>query len=393
MYNFRLKSYGNGTAQLTYFHKPIRLKEDNFKRMPATYFDLMSDKEYADYKRLEDAMSDDSYYWTNETFLNYLDGLEIMEDVLPATLMVKSPFGDYIPDYLLLPVDNFKDKPELTPEELAEKRERSIHSSVNRSKKKIYDYGRSNVWEWFFTLTFERVDKFTAENFDECKKKVGKWFKNIRQNYCRDIKYLAVPEQHLSGAWHFHCLVSNCEGLDFEIAKNNRRFLKDEKGDYIFDKNGQRIPNKYFGHDLRTSYPDGNYIYNIKQYKNGFSTATRITDTKRAVSYVIKYVTQDLVECSFGKRRYLPSNNLEVPVETYALLDNKNLMQIITDIEYKFGVKLSTNCIKTYTIDVENYNNMVTLFEFDTPAGAGDDPNDAERKAIRLNEIMEEWYE
>ncbi|MBQ7776412.1 MAG: hypothetical protein IJ379_10890 [Lachnospiraceae bacterium] len=390
MYNFRLKSYGNGTAQLTYFHKPIRMKEDNYKIKPATAFDRMSEKEYDHYLRIENALGDNSYYWENEIILNYVDG-EIIKDVAPAELMVESPFGDYIPASILPPVPKIKKQPEFTPEELAEKRERSIISSVNRSKKKIYDYGRSNVWEWFFTLTFEPVEQFTAENFDECKKKVGKWFKNIRQNYCKNIKYLAIPEQHESGAWHFHCLVSNCEELDFEIAKNTRRYLKDKKGNYILDKNGARIPNQYFGHDLRTSYPDGNYIYNIKQYKNGWSTATRIIDTKRAVSYVIKYVTKELSECAFGKRRYLPSKNLDLPVETYALLDNKELMQIITDIEYKFGLKLSIDCIKTYTIDVENYSNMVTLFEFDAPAV--DAVDDSELKAVRLNEIMEAWYE
>ena len=29
MYNFRIKNYGNGTAQLTYFHNPIRTKTDD----------------------------------------------------------------------------------------------------------------------------------------------------------------------------------------------------------------------------------------------------------------------------------------------------------------------------------------------------------------------------
>ena len=49
MYNFRLKSYGNGTAQLTYFHNPIRLKDDTYKQMPATQLDLMSDEGYDRY--------------------------------------------------------------------------------------------------------------------------------------------------------------------------------------------------------------------------------------------------------------------------------------------------------------------------------------------------------
>lgn len=394
MYNFRLKSYGNGTAQLTYFHKPIVTKEDTYKRMPATNLDFMTDEGYDKYLKRKNNYEDDlSFRINHETFLDYLDEFEVIHGVFPGEYEIESPFGDYIPEsHLPLPRIEGEKKKELTPEELTEKRERSIISSMNRSKKKIYDYGRSNVWEWFFTLTFERVEEFNAENFEECKKKVSKWFHNLRLRHCPKIKYLAIPEQHESGAWHFHCLVSNCNELEFEVAKNNRKYLKDNKtGEYILDEKGARVPNKYYGQELRTSYPDGNYIYNIKQYKNGFSTATRITDTKKAVSYVIKYVTQEIVECGFGKRRYLPSNNLELPVETYALLDYRELQGLITDIEYKFGLKLSIDQIKTYSVDVENYSNTVTMFEFDVPVDGTED--DSERKSIRLNELMEEWYE
>lgn len=384
-YNYRLKSYGNGTAQLTFFNRPILNKEDKYKNMPATYLDYMNDKDYGKYSR-NYGDDEDECIWINEIVLTDDGGI----DILPAVEHIKSPFGDYIPEYLLPPVKR-QYETELTHEELAERREHSIKTSLNRSKKKIYDYGRSNVWEWFVTLTFERVDSFNAENFDECKKKVSKWFSNIRLKYCPKIKYLAIPEQHESGAWHFHCLVSNCEGLEFEVARNNRMYLIDDKtGEYILDKYGARIPNKYYGKELRTSYPDGEYIYNIKQYRNGFSTATRITDTRKAVSYVIKYVTKEIAECGFGKRRYLPSANLQLPIETVGLLEKGEIKNLITDIEYKFGLKLSIDAIKTYKLDVANYENSITVFEFDFPGQLNKE--NAERKLIRLNEIMEEWY-
>lgn len=384
-YNFKLKSYGNGTAQLTFFNKPITNKSDRYKPMPATYLDLMNDKDYGKYTR-EYGDDEDLIIWQNEVLISENGDI----DILPAIRCEKSPFGDYIPDYLIPPVKRQINQ-ELTAEELAERKEHSINTSLNRSKKKIYDYGRSNVWEWFLTLTYERVDDFNAENFDLCKKKVSQWFKDIRKNYCPNIKYLAIPEQHESGAWHFHCLVSNCGELDFEVAKNNRMYLIDDKtGEYILDKYGARILNKYYGKELRTSYPDGEYIYNIKQYRNGFTTATKITDTRKAVSYVIKYVTKEIAECGFGKRRYLISNNLELPVETHGLLDKGEINNLITDIEYKFGLKLSIDAIKTYKLDVENYENSITVFEFDKPEKLNND--DAERRTIRLNEIMEEWY-
>ena len=166
--------------------------------------------------------------------------------------------------------------------------------------------------------------------------------------------------------------------------------IDEETGEYILDKYGARIPNKYYGKELRTSYPDGEYIYNIKQYRNGFSTATKITNTRKAVSYVIKYVTKEIAECGFGKRRYLPSTNLQLPIETVGLLEKGEIKNLITEIEYKFGLQLSIDAIKTYKLDVPNYENSITVFEFDFPRQLNKE--NAERKPIRLNEIMEEWY-
>ncbi len=388
MFNFRLKSYGNGTAQLTYFHNPILMKEDRYKIRPATYLESIPDEQYN--KLMTDDMDDHFFYIHHETYLEYLDKFAVIKNVLPAEVMIETPFGEYgkLPD---LPPEDVDMINILTPEEIEERKEHSLNSSINRTKKMIYDYGRGNVWEWFITLTFKPVEEFNTENFEECKKKVTKWFKNVRANYCKDIKYLIVPEMHTSGAWHFHCLVSNCDELDFDIAVNQRRYLKDKNGEYILDKYGARVPNKYFGQELRTSYPDGQYIYNIRQYKNGWTTATKIADTHKAVSYVIKYVTKDLCEIAFGKRRYLPSNNLEMPIITTGLVDNNYLQQIITDIEYKFGLKLSIDNVKTYPIEVPNYSNMVTVFEFGLPDIIGTD--EFENRAIRLNEIVEDWYE
>ena len=88
---------------------------------------------------------------------------------------------------------------------------------------------------------------------------------------------------------------------------------KDKNGEVMLNKKGEPVPNKYFGEYLRTSYPDGEYIYNIKEYRNGYTTATKITDTYKAVSYIVKYITKDLCECTFGKQRYLVTKNLDLP--------------------------------------------------------------------------------
>lgn len=329
-YNFRLKEYGNGTLQLTFYRNQITTKDD--------FYPLMYDPDYPP--------DNDEDYEIEEGWKR-LKGLSPFD--MPATKL--TPEDEYLT---------------MSEEELQEKKDRSLQSSLNRSKRMIYDYGRANVWEWFFTLTFEHVDSFTAENYCECSAKVRKWFKNIREKHCPNIKYLIVPEQHKSGAWHFHAMVSNCDELTFVKAVNNQKYRKDkETGEILLDEKGQPVPNKYFGDYLRTSYPVGDFIYNIAEYKNGFSTATKITDTRKAVSYVVKYITKDLCECTFGKRRYLPSNNLNLPKITYIGGMADRMEELITEIEYHYGAKLSIEHMKSYIVELPNYYNAITIFEFE----------------------------
>lgn len=149
------------------------------------------------------------------------------------------------------------------------KREESARVSFSRTKKQIYYLCRSNVWDWFVTLTLnpEQVDRY---DYEACRKKVRKWLNNIHRN-AKDVYYLVVPEQHKDGAWHFHGLFGGCEGLEFVDS-------------------GKRD-----GEDI---------IYNLGDYKLGFSTATRVKDTSKASSYICKYITKDLCEGTKGRQRY-----------------------------------------------------------------------------------------
>ncbi len=93
MFNFRLKSYGNGTAQLTYFHNPILMKEDRYKIRPATYLESIPDEQYN--KLMTDDIDDHSFYIHHEAYLEYLDKFAVIKNVLPAEVMIETPFGDY----------------------------------------------------------------------------------------------------------------------------------------------------------------------------------------------------------------------------------------------------------------------------------------------------------
>ena len=74
----------------------------------------------------------------------------------------------------------------------------SAEVSLKRTKQKVYQYARSNYWDWFVTFTFspDKVDRFS---YDACVKLLSKWLNNVRRD-APDVRYIIVPEQHKSGA-------------------------------------------------------------------------------------------------------------------------------------------------------------------------------------------------
>lgn len=166
------------------------------------------------------------------------------------------------------------------------RKQKNARDSYRRTLNKIHDLARCENWNMFYTLTFssEYVDR---QDFGACMKKARKWIDNIKQRKSPDLKYLLIPELHSDGeSWHIHGLVCEDDGVAYVDSG-----LKDD---------------------------DGRTIYNVEKYNLGWSTATKIDDTHKISSYVLKYITKDLCERSLGQRRYYRSNNLQEPkVSTY----------------------------------------------------------------------------
>ena len=186
----------------------------------------------------------------------------------------------------------------------------SLYTSLNRTKQKIYDYALANDWTegYFFTITFnpDYVDSF---NYDECYKRVYQFLKNVKSQN-KDFKYIFVPEFHKSGRIHFHGLGANCENL---ILVNSGKV-----------KNGKKI-----------------YNINMRSYKYGFSTVSKIEDTNKISLYITKYITKELITNTKGQHRYLFSKNLNIPTITTELIDvdemelNKMLLEKNENFKYK----------------------------------------------------------
>lgn len=221
-----------------------------------------------------------------------------------------------------------------------EKTEKSVYNSTTRSKNKIYSIARSNTWDYFITLTFNK-DKVNRYDYESCCNKLKNWLDRYRRE-CLDLHYLIVPEQHKDGAWHFHGLIS---GGDYSSFVDSGK--KDKK----------------------------NVIYNIDNYKLGFTTATRIRDTLKASSYICKYITKDCYKnIPTGKKRYWYSKNIQIlEFSIMATVEQIETYKKNPDLTYVSKVKNEWNEIHYLEFNYEErkkvheqaYNYAVSLFGSD----------------------------
>lgn len=215
---------------------------------------------------------------------------------------------------------------------LKQRKERCLKSSLNRTKQEIYKISRQCRWEYFLTLTFspEVIDRY---DYSTCMKKANKWFNNQKNRYAKDLQYVFVPEQHKDGAWHIHGLIAQVGSMSF--ADSGKKF-------------GSKT------------------VFNLSGWRNGFSTAVKIGETKedlyKVSSYICKYITKELCEVTKGKKRYFRSQNIAEPIETNVLVEGSidSYIQMVADslgvdLDYEKEVNgfLNVNC-KYYKVNEES---------------------------------------
>lgn len=206
--------------------------------------------------------------------------------------------------------------------ERTEKEEKHcISVSLKNTKNRIYQIARSNTWEWFITLTFDRT-KTDASDYDTVVGKLTQYLNNFQKRKCPAMKYLIVPELHADGEhYHFHGLLSDCDGLHFS----------------------------YSGHNDRKS---GKPIFNIKDWTLGFTTATRVQDTGKVSSYITKYMTKSTVKYLKNKKRYYASHNINIVEPEYMVEDEEEFQRLYAD--------RITYC---KTVDIPEAHQRVTYYE------------------------------
>lgn len=157
--------------------------------------------------------------------------------------------------------------------------------NLKRVKERIFDICALNPFTHFVTWTLD-ASKIDRYDVDVIRPKILKTLDNLHQR--QGMEYIVVPERHRDGAVHFHGLVYG-DGL---------RYVDSGHVD-----------------------AGGHTIYNMPQWRFGYSTAIRLYgDSMRVASYMTKYVTKDLSKI-FGKF-YFASRSIgrSVPVE-YSIID------------------------------------------------------------------------
>ncbi len=217
-------------------------------------------------------------------------------------------------------------------------KERSIMSSLNRTVNKIYEYARSNHWEYFVTLTFNnKIDRY---DYVACSKGVKSFIDDIRRSN-PNMQYIIVPELHKDGAYHFHGIFSNIPNVKL-IDSGIYSF-----GKYTWKK--ENIPPNLL--------EKCRLIYNMGRYNYGYSDIQKVENSKKTANYICKYITKELVVATKGKKRYWASRNLNKPIVSEMLLEPQHKEQIKELVKDKIIYQ------KKVEIDVGTFHNEIEYID------------------------------
>lgn len=154
-----------------------------------------------------------------------------------------------------------------TPREAGKKSEGEDRDrSARRARAKLRRLALANDFEYFVTLTLDpaRIDRHDPKTIT---KALSTWADNTVRRH--GLRYILIPEQHRDGAYHFHGFMAGIKAVDSGIKWNGRT------------------------------------VYNLPQWRYGFTTATRIEgDYHAAVGYCCKYVGKQQGERPLGRWYY-----------------------------------------------------------------------------------------
>lgn len=198
--------------------------------------------------------------------------------------------------------DFTEDKPKKKTGKKQSKEKRE--ESRKRAVQVVFDIAKSNIWDWFITLTFDTtiVDHYS---YDDCCKALRLFTKKLQKLGCI---WLILPDLHKKGGIHFHGLVKGPLPHEKAFTPDGRRVLDDK----------------------------GHRVYNIPIFAQGFTTAIKCY-SQSATGYVAKYITK--CDCvPDGKKRYWASRACQKPSVEYLEMSMDEYCAIFNDADYKKSV-------------------------------------------------------
>lgn len=195
-----------------------------------------------------------------------------------------------------------------------------LKKRVKERKEKIIDISFSNDWKYFITLTFDTKNKDyfpNGYNHLQAIELLKKWINNQKHKN-KNMRYIIVSEFHKkSGNLHFHGL---------------------------FNKVNWNLSESINPHNNKPIIKNGCKIYNLLDYKLGFTTISEIKNSKKVSIYLSKYITKDLISLN-NKKVFWYSRNLYKPLINFKYLnsDLKSYLKANDILFYKDYIKESSN--------------------------------------------------
>lgn len=249
--------------------------------------------------------------------------------------------------------------------------------NINRSVFKLQRLIKANeeIFKTFITLTFDE----DLKDIEKANKRFRYWRDSIQRTY-KDFKYVCVPEFQKNGRVHYHMLTNLSyqdnllinENISYTNLINKFRFNKyklihHKVLEVIINKEIKlneldivlrKINNKWQNTKKTYNYKSKNYkiFKTIKYWSNGFSNVCDMENVN-IIGYLTKYMTKDIDERLFGKKRYLNSQSLVIPKEYYIDCEN--------DIEFFYILDIVNNSKIVYKKDYLNfYEEEINFVEY-----------------------------
>jgi len=163
------------------------------------------------------------------------------------------------------------------------------YKNILRSKFNLQRLVKANEQEFktFITLTFaDNITDLTYAN-----ERFNDFCTRVRR-VKPDFKYVCVPEFQRRGAVHYHLLTN------LEVNKDVNIIIPQEGKEKQYD---------------------------VRFWKHGF-TSVFLLENINVIGYISKYMTKDIDNRLFGRRRYFYSQNLKKPVEYLIDLDSDDFL-------------------------------------------------------------------